>query len=194
MMKRIESVMYEIRFHGRGGQGVVTAATLLAEAAVLDGLWSQAIPFFGAERRGAPVVAFTRISDKPIRIHSQVYSPDMVVILDEKLLQLETVLKGLKSNGVIIVNSSKELEKLGKLNWRVFLVDATSIALRLGLIVAGWPIVNTAMLGAIAKTLGIISIDSIEKCIKMKWSGKIGEKNALAARLAYENVKEGGEK
>jgi len=182
--------MYEIRFHGRGGQGVVTAATLLAEAAVLDGLWSQAIPFFGAERRGAPVVAFTRISDKPIRIHSQVYNPDAVVILDEKLLQLSAVLNGLKENGVIVVNSSNEPNILRESPWRLFTVDATSIALKLGLVLAGWPIVNTAMLGAIVKVIGMVSIKSVETCIKRKWRGKIGEKNSLAARLAYENVKE----
>jgi len=182
--------MYEIRFHGRGGQGVVTAAILLAEAAVLDGLWSQAIPFFGAERRGAPVVAFTRISNKPIRIHSQVYSPNAVVILDEKLLRIKAVLEGLKENGVIIVNSSGDIENLKRLGQRAFTVDATSIALKLGLVVAGWPIVNTAMLGAIAKVLNIVSIDSIEKCIRRKWKGDIGEKNAVAARLAYKEVKE----
>lgn len=182
--------MYEIRFHGRGGQGVVTASTLLAEAAILDGLWSQAIPFFGAERRGAPVVAFTRISDKPIRIHSQVYNPDAVVILDEKLLQLKIVLNGLKDNGIIVVNSSKGCDILKRSSWRLFTVDATSIALKLNLVMAGWPIVNTAMLGAVVKAIGIVSIKSVEECIKRKWKGEVGKRNSLAARLAYEDVKE----
>jgi len=183
-------MIYEIRFHGRGGQGVVTAATLLAEAAVFEGLWSQAIPFFGAERRGAPVVAFTRISDKPIRIYSQIYNPDAIVVLDEKLLQLKSILQGLKSNGIIVVNSSGKL-KLPKISsQRIFTVNATSIALKLGLVVAGWPVVNTAMLGAIVRALNIISIESIEECIRRKWRGEIGEKNSLAARLAYENVRE----
>ncbi len=185
-------MLYEIRLHGRGGQGVVTAATLLAEAAVLDGLWSQAIPFFGAERRGAPVVSFTRISDRPIRMHGRVRRPDAVVVLDERLLSLSGVLEGLKEGGVAVVNSSKGPSDLG-LPVRCATVDATSIALELDLIVAGWPVVNTAMLGSVARALGVVTIKSIEECIRRRWPGEAGERNARAARLAYERTKLGWE-
>ena len=185
-------MLLEIRIHGRGGQGVVTAAQLLVEAAYYEGLWGQAIPFFGAERRGAPVVAYARISDKPIRIHSQIYSPDIVIVFDERLIKLANVYQGLRENGLLIVNTTKitkeiiQVSKEGKV--RFAYTPATQIALDLKLIVAGWPVINTAMLGAFAKATKLVSINSIERAIKNNWPGKMGELNAKAARLAYEKT------
>ena len=184
-------MLLEIRFHGRGGQGVVTAAQLLVEAAFYEGLWGQAIPFFGAERRGAPVVAYARLSDKPIRTHSQVYSPDIVIVFDERLLKIVNVHQGLKDKGLIIVNApkvTKEMTSPVPGDIKLAVTPATQIALDLNLIVAGWPVINTAMLGAFAKATRIVSISSVEKAIKSNWPGKIGELNAKAARLAYERT------
>lgn len=184
-------MLLEIRIHGRGGQGVVTAAQLLVEAAYYEGLWGQAIPFFGAERRGAPVVAYARISDKPIRIHSQIYSPDIVIVFDERLIKLANVYQGLKENGLLIVNTTKiteEITQISRGKVRLAYTPATQIALNLKLIVAGWPVINTAMLGAFAKATKLVGINSIERAIKNNWPGKIGELNAKAARLAYEKT------
>jgi len=182
-------MLYEIRFHGRGGQGAVTAATILVRAGLYEGLKGQAIPLFGAERRGAPVYAFARLADKPIRMHSQIYEPDVVVVLDSRLLEIVDVTQGLKSNGVVVLNSDKKPQEVdlgaGK---KIATVNATKIALDLNLIVAGWPVVNTAMLGALAKATGIVSIKSVEKAIRAHWSGQIGELNAKAAVRAYEET------
>jgi len=175
--------MIEIRFHGRGGQGAVTAAEILAKAAFEDGKYCQAFPFFGAERKGAPVIAFTRISDKPIKKRYQVYNPDYVIVLDETLLEAVDVLSGLKEEGKVIINSNNDVD-LGK-DVESFNIDATGIALD----ILGVPIVNTVMLGALARITGIVSIDSIEKVTKETFPGRIGEKNAKATKIAYEKVK-----
>ena len=174
--------MIEIRFHGRGGQGAVTAAEILAKAAFEDGKYCQAFPFFGAERKGAPVMAFTRIHDKPIRRRYQVYNPDHVLVLDATLLEAVDVLSGLKTGGKVIVNSKDDLELSVA---EVHTIDATGIALD----VLGVPIVNTVMLGSFAKVIGGVSLDSIIKIIKETFPGKIGEKNAEAAKIAFEKVK-----
>jgi pyruvate ferredoxin oxidoreductase gamma subunit len=174
--------MIEIRFHGRGGQGAVTAAEILAKAAFEDGKYCQAFPFFGAERKGAPVMAFTRIHDKPIRRRYQVYNPDHVLVLDETLLEAVDVLSGLKTGGKVIVNTKEDL-KLG--DAEVHTIDATGIALD----VLSVPIVNTVMLGSFARIIGGVSLDSIIKIIKETFPGKIGEKNAEAAKIAFEKVK-----
>ncbi len=187
----IKMVMYEIRWHGRGGQGGVTAAQLLAEAAYISGKWPgvQAFPFFGAERRGAPVKAFTRISDKPINIRSQVYTPDVVVVLDPTLLEAVNVLEGLKDDGKIIINSPKKASELNlDTKAEVWTFDGTGIALELGLLVSGLPVLNTPMMGAYAKATGHISVEDAKKAIMNKWPGKAGELNAKAAEIAYERV------
>ncbi len=187
----IKMVMYEIRWHGRGGQGGVTAAQLLAEAAYLSGKWPgvQAFPFFGAERRGAPVKAFTRISDKPINIRSQVYTPDVVVVLDPTLLDAVNVLEGLKENGKIIINTPKKASELNlDTKAEVWTFDGTGIALELGLLVSGLPVLNTPMMGAYAKATGHISVEDAKKAIMNKWPGKPGELNAKAAEIAFERV------
>ena len=175
--------MIEIRFHGRGGQGAVTAAEILAKAAFEDGKYCQAFPFFGAERKGAPVMAFTRISDKQIRRRYQVYNPDYVIVLDDTLLESVDVLSGLKEGGKLIINSKNDVN-LGE-NVETHFIDATGIALD----ILGVPIVNTVMLGAFAKVTGEVTLDSIVNMTKDTFPGKIGEKNAEATKIAYEKVK-----
>jgi len=175
--------MIEIRFHGRGGQGAVTAAEILAKAAFEDGKYCQAFPFFGAERKGAPVMAFSRISDKPIRRRYQVYNPDYVIVLDDTLLEAVDVLSGLKEEGIVIINTTNNVN-LGE-NIESYSIDATGIALD----TLGVPIVNTVMLGAFASVTGKVSLDSIIKIIKETFPGKIGEKNAEASKIAYEHIK-----
>lgn len=177
--------MIEIRFHGRGGQGAVTAANILASAAFREGKYVQAFPFFGVERRGAPVTAFTRIDDKPIRIKTQIYEPDIVVVLDPSLLDTVDVTAGLKEGGTVIINTEKSkeeiLEKLKKKPAKLALVDATGIALE----VLGLPITNTAILGAVAKATGLVKLESVQDAIKDTFSGALGEKNAKAAEEAF---------
>lgn len=159
----------------------MTAAQLLAEAAFLEGKYCQAFPFFGAERRGAPVVAFTRLDDKPIRLRTQIYKPDHVVVLDPTLLEAVDVAEGLKEGGVIVVNSKERPEGLpGK----VAFVDATGIAMQ----TLGSAITNTAMLGAIAKATSIVSLDSILKAVQGKFKGPTAEKNVVAVKTAYEQT------
>jgi len=172
----------EVRFHGRGGQGAVTAARLLAEAVFLEGKYFQAFPSFGAERRGAPVVAFTRIDTKPIRIRTEVYEPNHVVVLDPTLLEAVNVAAGLKRGGIIVVNAKEvpgEL-KAGK----VATVDATAIALEF----LGAPITNTAMLGAFAKATKLVSLNSVVKAIEGYFGEKLAEKNVAAVKAAYERT------
>ncbi len=175
--------MIEIRFHGRGGQGAVTAAEILAKAAFEDGKYCQAFPFFGAERKGAPVMAFSRINDSPIRRRYQVYNPDYVVVLDDTLLEAVDVLSGLKKDGKVIINAKDDLD-LGN-DIKSYSIDATGIALD----ILGIPIVNTVMLGAFAGATDVVSLDSIIKVTKETFPGKIGEKNAKAAQIAYEKIK-----
>ncbi len=181
-------MLVELRFHGRGGQGAVTAANLLASAAVLEGKYAQSFPHFGAERRGAPVAAYARVSDRPIERHSQVRNPDVVVVLDPELPRIVDVTAGLKPGGVVVINAPGKVDglKAGK----VFCVNATRIARELGLIVAGWPVVNTGILGALVKATGVVSLGSVVKAIMGQWRGEVGEKNAEAARMAYEEASE----
>ena len=178
----------EIRIHGRGGQGGVTAAELLARAAFKEGKWVQAIPFFGAERRGAPVKAFARLSDEPILIRSQVYSPDYVMVLDAGLLDLVDVTEGLKKDGIVIINTRKKPEEIDIKQARLATVDATGIAIELELLVAGQPVLNTTMLGAFAKATEEVKLESILEIIREEWKGAAGEKNAKGAALAYERL------
>ncbi|MDI6690880.1 MAG: pyruvate ferredoxin oxidoreductase subunit gamma [Candidatus Bathyarchaeota archaeon] len=184
-------MLKEIRIHGRGGQGSVTAAELLAHAAFLEGKWVQAFPYFGAERRGAPVKAFARISDEPILAHSQIYNPDYVIMLDPVIYKFVDITEGLKKNGILILNTTKKPEEIGLECWRIATVDATGIALELNLLVAGLPVVNTAIVGAFAKATGEIELTSVMKAIKETWSGAAGDKNARAAELAYERLIKG---
>jgi 2-oxoacid:acceptor oxidoreductase gamma subunit (pyruvate/2-ketoisovalerate family)/2-oxoacid:acceptor oxidoreductase delta subunit (pyruvate/2-ketoisovalerate family) len=184
--------MYEIRFHGRGGQGAVMAAQTMAEAAILEGKQAQAFPFFGAERRGAPVMAFARIDDKRICDRTQVSEPDMLVVMDESLLEIEPVASGLKKGGCAVVNSAlapSEID-LGVVT-RCVSVDATSIALEM----LRAPIVNTSILGAMARADDFVKLESIQQAIMNRFGEKLGEKagrlNAEAAKAAYDRSREG---
>lgn len=180
--------MIEIRFHGRGGQGAVTAANILAEAAFREGNDVQAFPYFGVERRGAPVTAFTKIDKKPIRVKSQIYEPDYVVVLAPQLVQAINVAEGLKPDGMVIINTNKSPEAFKDLiNGKVATVDATAIAMNNGLGTKSAPIVNTAILGGLAKASGIVTIESIVESVK-KISPAKKEENAKAAQEAYENT------
>jgi 2-oxoacid:acceptor oxidoreductase gamma subunit (pyruvate/2-ketoisovalerate family) len=174
--------MIEVRFHGRGGQGAVTAARLLAEAAFNEGKYCQAFPSFGAERRGAPVLAFTRIDNKPIRIRTLVYEPNYVVVLDPTLLEVINVAAGLKRGGSIVVNAKEVPEELKAV--KVATVDATAIALEF----LGSPITNTAMLGAFARATKLVSLNSVVKSIEGYFGGKLAEKNVAAVKAAYEQT------
>ncbi len=162
-----------------GGQGGVTAARLLAIAALNEGKFAQAIPQFGAERRGALVRSFLRISDNPIRRHSSVKNPDITAVFSEKILNIADV----RAKTVVINSKQPKLE-----NEEVYYVDASSIALELGLISAGWPIVNTAMAGAMAKVLGF-NFESLKLAIGEIFSGRLAELNVKAAEKAYGGVK-----
>ena len=176
--------MIEIRFDGRGGQGAVTAAEILAKAAFEDGKYSQAFPFFGVERRGAPVMAFTRIDDKPIQIRYQVQNPDYVVVLDDGLLDVIDVFSGIKENSKVVINTNKK-DKIDKTKCKeTYDIDATGIALEN----LGVPIVNTVMLGSFAKKSGEVTLDSIIKVINETFPQKLAEKNSKAATIAFEQI------
>ncbi len=174
--------MIEIRFHGRGGQGVVTAADLLAMSAFYDEKFCQAFPAFGVERRGAPVLAFVRIDDKPVRRRNQIARPDYVVVQDSTLLDVIDVSLGLKEGGTIIVNTSKAASEI-KLDSdsTVYTVDGTKIALE----VLGRPIVNTVMLGIFSGITGEVSIEGVKRAVEKRFSGKLLEKNMKAVEIAY---------
>jgi len=171
-------MLIELKFYGRGGQGVVTAANILATAAYYDGLWSQAIPFFGAERRGAPVISIVRLSDTPVRVHHIIESSDVAVVFDYRLLNKVK----LNDGGVLILNSSNDNVQ-GKFD-SLYVLDATSIAIELKMISSGMPIVNTAMLGAVAKA-DFVSLRSLVKAIENYWKGDLSKLNAKAAIMGY---------
>jgi pyruvate ferredoxin oxidoreductase gamma subunit len=180
-------MMYEIRWHGRAGQGVITVSRLLAIAALIEGKYVQAFPEFGPERLGAPIKGFTRIGDEPIEIHSQIYNPDVVVVLDPTLFKIEDVTEGLKNGGKIVVNiddRKKLFEFLGSKKVYAYSVNATRIALD----VFGRAIFNTPMLGALIKATSLVSLNSIIKVIKERFSEQIAEKNIEVLKRAYNEV------
>lgn len=180
--------MHEVRWHGRGGQGVVTVSRLLAYAALAEGKHVQAFPEFGPERTGAPILGFTRISDERINIHCQVYTPSTVVVLDPTLLKNIDVSEGLVENGKILLNSDKtasELKKsLNRSDVNCYAVNATRIALD----ILGRPVFNTAMLGALVRAEPLVEMKSVEKAISERFPARIAQTNIQAARTAYEKV------
>ncbi|RLF05439.1 MAG: hypothetical protein DRK00_04435 [Thermoprotei archaeon] len=184
--------MYEVRWHGRGGQGVVTASDLLARAALLEGKHVYHAPEFGPERRGAPVRAYTRISDEPIEQHFGIYNPDAVVIIDPGLQRAyDVVLAGVKRGGLLVVNAKKVDEELlrraKELELKVWSVDAFTIALD----VFGRPLYNTPMLGAFTKASGLVKLESVLEAVRERFkSPDIVEKNINAIKRAYEEVRE----
>ena len=182
--------LVEIVFHGRGGQGAVTAANLLVATALKDGNKGvQAFPFFGAERRGAPVRAFARISENEIHLRSEIYNPDIVIVLDESIMDIVDVLKGLKKNGKILINTTKRPNEFNFSDkYGVATIDATGIALKHEILVGGIPVVNTPILGAIPKILNKVTIKSLQEIVKGKWVGELAEKNIKATKDAYNQV------
>lgn len=182
----------EVRWHGRGGQGAVTASKLLATSALAEDKYIQAFPEYGPERMGAPIQSFTRISDKPINIHCHVTSPDMVVVLDPTLVGSVDIVEGLTDEGIIVVNTNespaqirKKLQLKGK---KIFTVDASKIALE----ELGRPMPNTPMVGALVKATGLLKLDNVITDIKSKFSGKFSQKvvdgNVNAIKRAYQEV------
>ncbi len=178
--------MFEIRFHGRGGQGAVTASKILALAAFNEGKYAVSFPFFGTERRGAPVTAFTRIDMEPIMLKTQVYTPDAVVVLDSYVMNSANVTSGMTAEGFLIVNTSMMPDEVGK-EFRVATVDATSIAARHGLGNKTNPIINTAMIGALARVTGVVNRDSAVDSVR-ELSPRKKDDNAEAASEAYDSV------
>ena len=182
--------MLEILFHGRGGQGAVTAANVLVAAALKDGHKGvQAFPLFGSERRGAPVKAFARISDTEIDLRSQIYNPDITIVLDPGLLKLVDVTDGLKEDGVLVLNTTlKPGDFEFSKRFRVATVDAAAISIRHKLLVGGIPIINTPILGCVPRVSDSVSLGAIEDAIKAQWKGEAGMRNALAAHEAFEET------
>jgi pyruvate ferredoxin oxidoreductase gamma subunit len=177
--------MKELRIHGRGGQGSVTAAELIAVAAFENGMQAQAFPAFGVERRGAPVQAFVRLSDDRIRLRSQIYEPDYIIVQDPTLIKNGNVFQGMKEGGIAIVNTEKTLDADIPRGIRLIMVDATRIALD----ILGVPITNTALMGAFAAASGEIKFSALENAIRHRFSKELAEKNIEAARVAFEKVR-----
>jgi 2-oxoacid:acceptor oxidoreductase gamma subunit (pyruvate/2-ketoisovalerate family) len=179
----------EFRWHGRGGQGAWTASELLARAAIHEGKYIQSFPEFGPERMGAPVKAYTRISDEPIRLHCAVYNPSLAAVMDPTLLATVPVTKGLGEKGILIINSPKEPKKLKEelkmTAGTVWTVDATEMAMR----ILGRPITNTAMLGAVARATEVVKMESIETAVKERFQGPLAEKNIGVIKEAYKEAK-----
>lgn len=181
--------LYEIRFHGRGGQGAWTASLLLAQAGLMEGKQIQSFPAFGPERAGAPMTAYTRISEKPIQIHSSVYEPDMVVVLDPTLLG-PAVAEGLKPASKVVVNTTETAtsvkKKLG-VNNETWVVDATGMAMK----IMGVNITNTVLLGAIVKASGVVKLDSVLAVVKERFQGKVRDQNLEVVEAAYKEAIKG---
>jgi len=182
----------EVRWHGRGGQGAKTAGYVLAVAAAEEGWNIQAFPQYGAERRGAPMEVYVRISDAPIRLRSGVRSPDVVVVLDDTLLATENVAEGMEPGGVLIVNANEQPDairaQVGNAEVKLFVVDATQIAMD----TMGRNIPNTPMLGALAKATDLVSVEAMKRAIERRLGGKLSaavlEANYQAIERAYEEV------
>lgn len=183
--------VYSIRFHGRGGQGAKTASAVLAEAALHKGKFIQSFPEYGAERMGAPVRAFTRISDEPIRIHYGVKHPDLVVVVDFSLMQKINVTDGLGDDGKLLLNTPESPERVKEItgfNGEIHTIDASKIAVE----EYKKNVPNTPLLGAIVKITNIVELDDVKKELELKMKGKLGneifEKNINALDRAYNEM------
>jgi pyruvate ferredoxin oxidoreductase gamma subunit len=183
--------MFQVRIHGRGGQGVVTAAELLSIAAFSEGREAQAFPTFGSERTGAPVVAFCRIDDRPIRSREPIVAPDAVIVQDPTLLHQVDLFAGLADDGYLIVNTGRSLEELGLGDFtsrfrpdRLRTVPATELAREH----LGKPVPNAALLGAFAALTGVVSLDAVSNAIREKFRGRVGDANVAAATAAHDLV------
>ena len=183
--------MFQLRIHGRGGQGVVSAAEVLSVAAFSQGRHAQAFPSFGSERTGAPVVSFCRIDDKEIRLREPIMQPDALIIQDPTLLHQVNVFNGLTLDGYVLINTSRSFEQLGiaeiargRRPERLCTVPATELALKH----IGRPMPNVVLLGGFAALSGVIDIPALAKAVRDKFPGKIGEDNIVAATAAFEYV------
>jgi pyruvate ferredoxin oxidoreductase gamma subunit len=186
-----EGKLFQVRIHGRGGQGVVSAAEMLSLAAFREGRHAQAFPSFGSERMGAPVVAFCRISSRDIRLREPVLRPDALIVQDPTLLHQVEVFQGLPATGCILINSTRSFEELGLGDFvrgfrhdRLCTVPATELALEH----VGRPLPNAALLGGFAAICDELHFDSVAAAIRDKFPGKVGEANVKAARAAYDAV------
>ena len=179
--------LIEIRWHGRGGQGAVTSAELLAQAAISEGKYAHAFPSFGPERRGAPVLAFVRISSQqPLRVRAEITQPDVVVVLDPGLLTIVNVTSGLKDNGILVVNTRKKAEQLRKefgISCSLATIDATKIAREL----LGVPITNTTMVGAVVRATEVVKLESLLEPLRHRF-GRLAERNINAMKRAFEET------
>ena len=183
--------MLQIRIHGRGGQGVVTAAEMLSIAAFEQGRHAQAFPSFGSERTGAPVVAFCRIDEREIRLREPIIAPDVLIVQDPTLLHQVDVFQGLQPAGYVLINSKRSFHDLGLAEIqqrhqadRLVTVPATEIALEH----LGRPLPNAVLLGGFAALSGLVTLDAVAHSIRQTFSGKVAEANIAAAREAYEFV------
>ncbi len=180
--------MIEIRFHGRGGQGAVVASNILAVACFLEGKYVQSFPAFGVERRGAPVEAYIRVDERKVRLRTNVYNPDHVVVLDPTLIEVVDVARGLKPDGTLLLNTDRPPASFERFaNHRVCAVDASRVALRHKLGSRTHPIVNTAILGAFARATGLVSLDAVCEAIREEVPS-YHEENSAAARDAFDHV------
>lgn len=181
--------MFQVRIHGRGGQGVVTAAELLSIAAFREGRFAQAFPSFGSERTGAPVVAYCRISDREIRVREPILAPDALIIQDPTLLHQVEVFSGLAEGGAILINTSRSFAELGLAElegrFRTCSVPAGELARRF----VGRPLPNAALLGAFAALSGLLSLESVAAAIREKFPARVALPNIAAATAAYEKLR-----
>jgi len=182
--------MFQVRIHGRGGQGVVTAAELLAQAAFFEGRHAQAFPSFGSERTGAPVVAFARIAETPIRVREPVMMPDAIIVQDETLLHAIDVFNGLSPSGAVVINTTHTLAELGlgefaSTKIRFVTVPATQLAMEH----LGKPVPNAVLLGAFAAFTNAVSLDAVIRAISERFSNKLAAGNSSAATAAFEIVR-----
>ncbi len=184
--------MFEMRIHGRGGQGVVTAAEMLSIAAFEEGRHAQAFPSFGSERTGAPVVAFCRIADKEIRLREPIMQPDALIIQDPTLLHQVDVFAGLKKDGLILINTKSSFAELGLddfvRDWPAERL-CTLAATDLGLKHVGRPMPNVPLLAGFAALSGVVKLESVIMAINAKFSGKVAQGNVAAATEAYNTVR-----
>jgi pyruvate ferredoxin oxidoreductase gamma subunit len=183
--------VFQVRIHGRGGQGVVAAAEILSMAAFDEGRFAQAFPSFGSERMGAPVVSYCRIDDRPIRTHEPIAEPDALIVQDATLVHQVDLFRGLADGAYVLVNTSKSFEALGLAEFasgfrtgRLVTCPATALALEH----VGRPLPNAALLGGFAALTGRVSLDALEKAVGERFPGTVGTANAAAARAAYEYV------
>ena len=183
--------LFQVRVHGRGGQGVVTAAELLSVAAFSEGRYAQAFPFFGSERMGAPVVAFCRLSDREIRLREPITRPDAVLVQDPTLLHQSDLFQGLSPSGYVLINSQRSLSQLGLQEWserlppgHVRVLPATEIARQL----LDKPLPNIALCGGFAALTGQLSLAALQSAVRERFPGELGERNATVAAAAHAHL------